>query len=320
MKRNTVEVVTEDELAQLVKKKKSPVTYCGYELSGQVHIGHMVAASKQLDLQEAGLKVKVLLADVHTRLNRKGSEDWIESMVEYWRECFTGLGFKGEFILGSDFQFKRNYIEDVLELGLKSTLNRALRSMQGIARDTEEAHVSQIIYPLMQVADIKALEVDVAQGGTEQRKIHMLGRELLPDLGYMKPVCIHTPLLVSLQGPESKMSSSKPETVIAVDEEPGSVKNKIKHAYCPPEKEGNPVLQIAELLLFPRLGKIEVTRPEKYGGNLNYELYQQLEEDYLAKKLHPQDLKNGVTENLVKLLEPVREHLQKKGIEYSKPE
>lgn len=319
VKRNLAEIVTEEELTKLLKDKKHPTTYCGYETSGPVHIGTLVAINKQIDFMEAGFKVKVLFADVHTRLNRKGSEQWIEEMIEYWRECFIGTGLKADFVVGRDFQFKREYIHDVLELGLNSTLNRALRSMQEIARDLENAYVSQVIYPLMQVADIKALDVDVAHGGMEQRRIHMLARETLPLIGFRKPVCVHTPLLCSLQGPEVKMSSSKPETMIAIDERPDSIGKKINGAFCPQEKEGNPILEICRLLLFPRLGRIEVKRPEKFGGSLSYDSFGKLEEDFLGKKLHPADLKKAVAESLIEMLQPVRDHLESKGIEYKKP-
>jgi len=319
VKRNLAEMVTEEELDTLLKEKKQPTTYCGYETSGPVHIGTLVAINKQVDFMEAGFKVKVLFADVHTRLNRKGSEQWIGDMIGYWRECFIGLGLKAEFVVGSDFQFEREYVHDVLEIGSNSTLNRALRSMQEVARDIENAYVSQVVYPLMQAADIKALDVDVAHGGMEQRKIHMLARETLPALGFRKPVCVHTPLLCSLQGPEVKMSSSKPETMVAVDEKPDSIRKKVNGAFCPPQKEGNPILEICRLLLFPRTGAINVKRPEKFGGDVSYESIERVEGDFLAKRLHPADLKKAVAESLVEMLEPAREHLEKKGVEYKKP-
>lgn len=306
IKRNTEEITTEEELDLLLKEKK-PTTYCGYEVSGPVHIGTMVAVSKQIDFQNAGLTVKVLLADVHTYLNRKGDEKFIDEMVEYWRTCLIGIGLKNaEFIRGTEFQFNKEYIHDVLNLGLLTTLNRALRSMQDIARDIEHAHVSQMIYPLMQIADIKALDVDIAHGGIEQRKIHMLARETLPATGYRKPVCIHTPLICSLQGPETKMSSSKPETMIKVDEEPDIIRKKISNAYCPLSNDGNPILQISRYLLFPRLNKLEIRRNEKFGGDIIFNSYSELERAYLNNKLHPMDLKNAVAENLIEILDPVK--------------
>lgn len=310
IKRNTSEIVTEEELTETLKEKQAPVTYCGYETSGPVHIGTMVAVMKQIDFLKAGLKVKVLFADLHTLLNRKGDEEWINGMVEYWKNCFCALGLKdAEYVRGTDFEYDREYVHDILQLGLKTTLNRAMRSMQEVARDIENAHVSQMIYPLMQAADIKALDVDIAHGGMEQRKIHMLARELLPEIGYKKPVCIHTPLLVSLQGPGCKMSSSKPETMIKVEESPEDIKEKINKAYCPLEKEGNPVLQICEYIIFPKLGKVEINRPEKFGGDVSFESYSELEAAYLEKRLHPMDLKKAVSDNLSEILEPVREKI-----------
>jgi len=311
IRRNTEEIITGEELASLLKEKKSITTYCGYEVSGPVHIGTLVAINKQIDFQEAGLKVKVLLADLHTYLNRKGDEKFIEKMIEYWKNSFVALGLKkAEFVVGTEFQFGKGYVHDVLSLGLNSTLKRTMRSMQEIARNAEHARVSQAIYPLMQIADIKALDVDVAHGGMEQRKIHMLGRELLPEIGYEKPICIHTPLLCSLQGPETKMSSSKPETMIKVEEAPEKIREKISKAYCPPEKGSNPILQICELILFPKLGKIEIKRPEKFGGDIEFNSYSELEKAYLNKKLHAADLKNSVAENLIEMLEPVREKVR----------
>ena len=312
VKRNSAEIVTEEELDALLKEKKTPVTYCGYETSGPVHIGTMVAVMKQIEFAKAGLKVKVLFADLHTLLNRKGTEDCIEEMAAYWKNCFTALGLKdAEYVRGTDFEYEKEYMHDMLKLGLLTTVNRAMRSMQEVARDLENAHVSQMIYPLMQIADIKALDVDIAHGGMEQRKIHMLARELLPEIGYKKPVCIHTPLLCSLQGPGCKMSSSKPETMIKVDDAPEDIKEKINKAYCPLEKEGNPVLQIYEYILFPKLGSIEIKRPAKYGGDVTYATYPELEAAYLGKKLHAMDLKNTAAEKLTEILEPVREKVGK---------
>jgi len=305
--RNVSEVVSEEEFDALVESKKKPVVYCGYEVSGPVHIGSMVTVVKLLDFLEAGFKVKVLLADLHTQLNIKDVD--VDEMVSYWTKTFKALGLSGaEYVRGSDFQYGREYVEDVLKIASASTLNRALRSMQEIARDIEHARVSQVIYPLMQIADVKHLGVDIAYGGLEQRKIHMLAREILPEVGYKKPVCVHTPLLVSLSGPESKMSSSRPETMVRAQDSQEEIKKKISKAFCPPEKDGNPILGICELVLLPLLSELKVKRPEKFGGDVDYASYTELEKDYLAKKLHPADLKAAAADALVGVLEPVREN------------
>lgn len=311
--RNVVEVVEESELDELIKKGKGSA-YCGYETSGAVHIGTMVTVQKLIEFQEAGLDVTVLFADIHTLLNRKGDDEWIKRMVEYWKHTFIALGLdpkKTRFVLGSEFQLKPAYVHDLLKMATGITVNRATRSMQQVARDMENAHVSQLIYPIMQAADIKHLGVDISYGGIEQRKINMLAREELEKVGYRKPICIHTPLIVSLGGPETKMSSSKPETIIAVHEDAKSIEDKVKKAYCPAgSAENNPILDVFKFFIFARKDKIVIERPEKFGGNLEFKSYGELEKAF-KEGLHPMDLKGACAKYLIEYLKPVREHFEK---------
>ncbi|HPC81630.1 MAG TPA: tyrosine--tRNA ligase, partial [Methanofastidiosum sp.] len=232
--RNTEEVITEDELISLLTMKSNPVCYCGYETSGDVHLGHLVTMSKLKDMEKAGFKVKVLFADWHTWLNRKGDWKWIHEQTSIWEETFKAFGLRSaEYVLGSSFERSLEYVDDVFTLSLDTTINRALRSMQVIARDIEHARVSQVLYPFLQIADIKYLGVDVAIGGIEQRKIHMLGRELSSKINYKEFVCLHTPLISSLTGPGDKMSSSKPDSMISIKDGEEAIKEKINKAYCP---------------------------------------------------------------------------------------
>lgn len=308
--RNCAEVVGEEQLDELLEKKEI-ITYCGYETSGEIHMGHLVTVTKLMDLEKAGIKVKVLFADWHTWLNKKGDWDFVHEQVENWKKGFAALGLKNaEIVLGSSFQREINYIDDLLKLAQSTTLNRALRSMQQVARDIEHAHVSQVIYPLMQINDIKHLNVDIVHSGIEQRKIHMLGQEVFESvLGYRKPVFVHTPLIPALQGPEAgKMSSSDKSTLISIRDTKKDIQKKINKAYCPEgDVKENPVLMIAQLVIFPRLegAAFVINRPEKFGGKLEYHSYDALERAF-ADGLHPADLKMGVAHYLGELMEPVR--------------
>lgn len=310
IKRNTIEVIREDELIDLLKKTKRPITYCGYEVSGEVHLGHLVTIIKLLDLEKAGFKIKILLADYHTFLNKKGSWDEIKKSAEIWEKIFKEAGLKSaEYVLGSSFQKDPKYFEDILKMSLGTTLSRALRSMQEVARDIENAKVSQIIYPLMQIQDIKALKIDVATSGLEQRKIHMLAREILPSLDYKSPILVHTPLISSLKGPGSKMSSSDPVSLISLRDSKEEIVRKINKAYCPEGVvEENPILQITKLIIFPTCNKIIIEALPKFGGNKEFNSYEKLEEDYKNKKIHPLDLKNAVSKRLVDILEKIWTH------------
>jgi tyrosyl-tRNA synthetase len=165
----------------------------------------------------------------------------------------------------------------------------------------------------MQAADIKHLGVDICYGGIEQRKIHMLAREELEKVGYKKPICIHTPLIVALGGPESKMSSSKPESIISVHEDPKSIEDKIRKAYCPAgDVENNPILDIFKFFIFSKFDKVVIERPEKFGGNLEFKSYDEMEKAFVGG-LHPMDLKVAASKYLIDYLKPVRHYFSKKA-------
>ena len=314
--RNVSEVITREELRDLLQREKHPTAYVGYEPSGKIHLGHVLTINKLRDLQEAGFKITVLLADMHAYLNRKGSLEDMRKLADYNKECFIALGLeedKARFALGSEVQLRRDYFLDVQRLALETTLLRAKRSMDLVGRKEENPRVARVLYPLMQVVDMIALGVDVAVGGMDQRKIHMLARDNLPKLGYSAPVCIHTPIIHGLDGAE-KMSSSL-DNFIAVDDSPEEVKRKLRKAFCPlGEAANNPVLELYQHLIFPRYPVVVIRRPEKYGGDLEYMGYEELEADYVRGEVHPQDLKESAAGYLTGMLSSVREYILKKPL------
>ncbi len=305
--RNTVEIVTDDDLKNLLVKPVKKV-YAGYEPSGEIHLGHLVTVNKLVDLQAAGFEVTVLLADLHAFLNRKGTMERVGELAEYNKRCFEGLGLKNvRYVLGSDLQLSRDYELLVLQLSQQVTLNRAMRSMDEVGRQMDHPTVSQMIYPLMQAADIAMLGVDAAVGGIDQRKIHMLAREHLINFGYPAPVCIHTPILNGLDG--KKMSSSQGNFISVADSEDDIMKKCLK-AFCPPEIPENPVLQIFQHHIFPRLPQVTVNRPEKFGGDRSFASYPEIEQAYQKGEIHPLDLKKTCGECLIEVLRPVREYIR----------
>ena len=310
IKRNTEEIVTHEELEKLIQSGSTPKAYVGYEPSGKIHMGHVLTVNKLIDLQQSGFEITVLLADVHAYLNEKGTMEEVRGTADFNKECFKALGLDQKntrYVYGSDFQLESDYLLNVLKLGRSITLNRAKRSMDEVSRSADNPMVSQMIYPLMQAVDIAMLNVDVAVGGIDQRKIHMLAREELPGLGFKAPICIHTPILVGLDG--NKMSSSS-NNFISMDDNEKMVGKKIRKAFCP---EGsiinNPVLALFKYHIIPRFNEITIERPEKFGGNLYYPDYEKLEADFGSKNLHPMDLKSAATDYINRILEPVREKM-----------
>jgi len=178
----------------------------------------------------------------------------------------------------------------------------------------ETAKVSHVVYPLMQALDIEYLDVDVAVGGLDQRKVHMLAREELPSLGYEKRPAIHTPIVGDLESGEGKMSSSEGIT-ISMEDSAADLDEKVNAAFCPPTRdpEGdlvNPVLELFQYHVFPRFEAVVVERPDEYGGNLEYDDYEALAADLEAGELHPADAKGALADYLDELIAPGRERLR----------
>ena len=312
VRRNVSEIVTEQELEKLLEEKKQPIVYHGFEPSGELfHIGYLIGINKHLDFQKAGLKLKILLADFHAFLNEKGSLDDIKKTAKKYALGFEALGVdikKADILLGSSFQLKPEYFSDMMKLSLKVRMLRAKRSMTLIGREEEDPHISQFLYPIMQALDMKALGVDIAFGDFAQRKMHMLAREELPALGFKAPIAVHHEFMQGLQG--GKMSSSIPKSSITINESPESIRKKLGEAFCPAKQiKDNPVLQICKFVIFSRKSSFKVERDKKFGGDVSYKNYEQLEKDFASGKLHPLDLKKAVSASLEKILAPVRKKI-----------
>lgn len=335
--RGTEEIVTVSELRTLLEEKANPRAYWGFECSGFMHIGiGLVTGGKIKDMIQAGFDFIIFLADWHSWINNKlgGNMENIRVCGEYFKDCFTALGVprdKVKYIWASELAGDKDYWEKVIRIGKLSSIHRIWRTIPIMGRGMEasDLEAAALIYPCMQAADIFHMDLDVACAGMDQRKAHMLARDVADRIGRRKPVCVHTPLLAGLQEPtsegaekfdedsemdleiRSKMSKSIAGSVIVVHDSPEMIASKIKSAYCPPGiTRGNPVFEIAKYIVFPEQGRIHIPRADKYGGPIDFESISELEQEYVKTRLHPLDIKHGVTESLTRILEPVRRYFE----------
>lgn len=324
VKRNTEDMVTEEEVRSILSSKKTPIAYIGYAPTGKLHIGYYAPLMKLADLLNAGFKITFLIADIHAHLDDLKSP-WrlLDARSEYYevglKAMLKSIGAdirKVKFIRGTEFQLKEKYTEDVLRLAAQTTLSRSRRAAAEIVRFGDEPKLGGFIYPLMQAEDVHALGVDVAFGGIDQRGPYMLARDMLPGLGYQKPTCIFTPLLPGLVG-AGKMSASVPESKIDILDDEKTVAKKITNAYCPPkEVEGNGVLAMLKHVIMPlkqdAKKEFAIERPEKYGGPVKYKNYKSIENDFVNGKIHPMDIKAALAKELNALLTTVRKEMSGK--------
>lgn len=320
----TEEIVTRDELVELFKTNSRPKHYIGLEISGFLHLGSLISTGFKInDFLKAGVRCTVFLADWHTLINDKLGEDWetISKVSQYYADAFRLVCPGVEIVLGSDlYSSKKEYWLELVRLTKHMSLARTMRTLtiMGRSETEEKIDLAKLLYPPMQATDIHFLDIDIAHAGMDQRKIHMLARELFPKMKWKVPVAVHHRLLPSLSEPETtpdskslgKMSKSSPSSGIFVHDSDDDIRSKLKKAWC---EEGNikdnPVLEIAKHVIYHEFNEISVERPAKFGGNVTYSSYSQLKSDFMQKKLHPTDLKQTVTNYLIKIIQPIREKL-----------
>ena len=329
----TEEVVTTDELRSMLQTVAQPRHYIGLEISGVLHLGSLVLTGFKInDFIKAGINTTVFLADWHTYINDKLGGDWnrIKQVSQYYSEAFKFFCPGVNVVLGSDLykQQGQDYWENFVRFSKQMTLARTMRSLTIMGRSEGEKNLdlSQLLYPPMQSVDIKALDLDIVHAGMDQRKIHMLVREIFPKLGWKVPVVVHHHLLPGLSEPvrmglddnaaedskiSSKMSKSKPASGILVHDDEKAIRDKISKAFCPVGvAEGNPILELVRYVVFHQFGDFVIERPAKYGGSTTYLSYKEVENDFVAKKIHPMDLKNATATYVNKIIEPIQRHFK----------
>ncbi len=358
--------MTEQQLRNYLESNIKLKHYIGYEISGFVHLGTgILCMQKVADFQKVGIETTIFLADYHSWINKKlgGDLETIRKVAGgYFKEALKislkvvgGDEDRATFILGSKMYEKLGveYLEYILKVAMNMTLARARRSITIMGRrQGEKVNLAQLIYVPMQVADIYALKINLAHGGLDQRKAHVIALDVWKEFGY-KPIAVHHHLLLGLHITdeqrnklleakrvgnrelfeegiiEIKMSKSKPESALFIHDTEEEIKRKIRKAYCPwGEIELNPVWDLVEYIIFPwleRSGRIEEgfeILNKKTGERKVYYSLSELRKDWIKKKIHPLDLKESITDYLIDMLEPARKYFLegpgRKYLEYMK--
>lgn len=322
------EIITTEELKQLLETKQRPVAYDGFEPSGRLHIAQgIMRAINTNKMLKAGVHFKFWVADWFGWMNNKmgGDLEAIKKVGEYqievWKSC--GMNVKDvEFLWASDAMADKEYWKRTVNIARNNTVQRIVRCSQIMGRTEKDTlSAAQIFYPCMQCSDIFHLKADITHLGMDQRKVNILAREVGPKLGLGKPVVVSIHMLMGLQKPPEdvtdpveraiamKMSKSIPDSAIFMTDLEEDVNRKIKNAYCPEKQtEENPILEYMKYIIFEKFSEVKIERPEKFGGDVSYFRFSELNDDFRHGKLHPMDLKNATARYINELLEPTRKH------------
>lgn len=257
--RRISEIIDLDAIRSLAELETPINIYWGTAPTGKPHLGYLIPLLKIRDFLNAGCQVKILLADLHAKLdNLKSSVKLITDRTDYYELILTEiLEYLGApldnlmFVRGSQFQLNSEYTFDMYSLTTRLTIDQIKRAGADVVKQNTDPLLSGVIYPILQCLDEEYLEADIQFGGIDQRKIFMLSRMIMPDLSYRKIAYLMNDLLPGLTA-DGKMSSSIDKSKIDFDDSSEKISNKILKAHSVDGvSESNVLLEIIKQIVFP---------------------------------------------------------------------
>jgi tyrosyl-tRNA synthetase len=200
IKENLAEVLNPEIIESILAEGRNPKIYWGTATTGRPHCGYFVPAVKIAQYLAAGCEVTVLLADIHGFLdNLKAPIELVEKRAEYYKfvitEMLKACGVPTDqlrFVFGSSYQKTADYVMDLYKLASVVSEHDAKKAGAEVVKQTGNAPLSGLMYPLLQVLDEQYLDCDVQFGGVDQRKLFTAATEWLPKLGYRKVCLCHS--------------------------------------------------------------------------------------------------------------------------------
>lgn len=318
IRENLAEILNPEVIEKIIAEGGHPKIYWGTATTGRPHCGYFVPAIKIAQLLAAGCDVTILLADIHGFLdNLKAPLELVAHRADFYRlviaSIFQAVGVPTEklrFVLGSSYQKSPEYVMDVYKLSSLISEHDAKKAGAEVVKQTDNAPLSGLLYPILQVLDEQHLDVDAQFGGVDQRKLFVAAKEWLPKLGYRERAHLMNPMVPGLKG--AKMSSSDEDSKIDLLDPPDVIAKKIRKAVATPKViEGNGILAFVEYVLLPAAGlrgkrEFHVEREQDALEPLVYTTIAQMNEDYQNDVLSPQLLKAAVIKALNELMAPIQ--------------
>jgi tyrosyl-tRNA synthetase len=185
-----------------------------------------------------------------------------------------------------------------------STVHDCNKAASEVVKLGDNPKLGGLVYPIMQALDEEYLEVNIQFGGTDQRKIFMFARENLPKIGYDRRVEVMNPMIPGLVG--KKMSASDPKSKIDLTDDEKMIKEKINKAEFIEGNSDNGIMAFLKYVIMiikrDKGEKFLIERDSKFGGNVEFASYEELENQVNSKQLHPMDVKTAVAKEICNLL------------------
>jgi len=244
LKRGTVEVFTEAELAQRLTDAAKEGRQLRIKLgldptSPDIHLGHTVVLRKMRQFQDLGHKAVLIIGDYTARIGDPSGQNTtrpILSPEEIEQNAKTYFVQAGKILDTSkekiEIRHNSEWLEkltlmELIQIAAKKTVAQMLQRdtfKKRLAADID-VYTHEFLYPLMQGYDSVMIKSDVELGGTDQTFNNLVGRDIQKAYGQPPQIVITTPILVGLDGKE-KMSKSK-GNYIGVTDQPNDMFGKV---------------------------------------------------------------------------------------------
>lgn len=213
-------------------KKVSLVT--GRGPSDRMHIGHIIPLLLAKDLQKQyGAKLWMPVSDdekfyVKPKLGFKTAEEMAENNMRH----MIAMGFDPKkTVIFRDFEYTKIY-KYAAQIAKHVTYSTA-KAVFGLV---PEQNIGWSFYPAVQSAHILLPQFLEGAHNTlvpiaiDQDPYMRILRDVAEhqDFKFIKPGAVHSKFLPGLEGPGTKMSSSKPESAIFLDDDEKTVEKKVK--------------------------------------------------------------------------------------------
>jgi len=174
-------------------------------------------------------------------------------------------------------------------------------------------------------SSVKIASRAIGAGGIDQRKIFMASHDHIHKIGYKPNIHLMNRMIPSLNSQlrdseelndsGAKMSSSDSDSKIELTESVKNIRKKISKAYLGEANISSPLFEFVRHVIFPinrllGLNSFEINRDDKWGGPIQFQSIELLISVFGENNLSPQDLKLGIADWIVNLLEPIRDHFE----------
>ncbi|PZC52994.1 MULTISPECIES: tyrosine--tRNA ligase [unclassified Mesotoga] len=238
LSKNYVSLISEEELLEKLKKKRSLRVKLGVDPSRpDLHLGHAVVLRKLRLFQKFGHQVVLIIGDFTARIGDPSGRSKTRPMLSreeakanaesYSKQAFkilnrdlTEIRFNSEWLDPMSF-------EDVIRLSSRYTVARMMERHDFARRysENEPIGVSEFLYPLAQAYDSVVVKADVEIGGDDQFFNLVVGRKIQEEYGLEAQAILTVPLI---EGTDGKLKMSKSyDNYIAFDDSPRDMFGKI---------------------------------------------------------------------------------------------